>query len=260
MPLKPVLKYGVIAAEGIQEEDLPNELTTRVCDVRECKNYKGLSKCNRCRTAMYCSKECQKADWPHHKPYCTMVKNFPPEKDPQTGGEPPLQRHLRLWTARFNGSLVCAAIVALDLNNHPENIDDFGIVVTLHPRPHKEAGARFQFISAVVTPMAEMVVKFIMALGGAEHGKTLLKMHQQHRDELKARTNGMEDYATMIVIATNTGEHALPGGLATEIRFKPLGIHKNFVRSAQLNDQSLDWYSNLKIQVNRDIPNQALVG
>ncbi|KAJ6511186.1 hypothetical protein C8R45DRAFT_1207878 [Mycena sanguinolenta] len=262
--MQPTFKHGVIAAEGDSADIVPNAWTTRVCDLPDCKNYKNLSKCNRCKTARYCSKECQKADWPHHKAYCNMVKDFPPEKDPQTGGEPPLQRHLRLWTSRFNGSLVCATIVALDLHRHPDNIDNFGLVVTLHPRPHKEAGSRFKLISAVVTPMEEVMTKFILLLGsqsqGLEHGVNLMKLHKQHRDELKARTKGMEDYATMIVVATNTGDNALPGGLQTEIRFKPIGIHKKLVGSAQLTDPTLDWHSSLMRQVEKDTPNQRIVG
>jgi hypothetical protein len=157
------------------------------------------------------------ADWVRHKAYCKMVKDFPPATD-ESGGEPPLQRHLRLWTARFNGSLVCATIVALKLNKHPENIDNFGLVVTLHPRPHHEAGSRFQLISAVVTPMAEMMAVYMASLEAQAHAVDLLKLHKQHRDELKARTRGMEDYATVIVVAKNLGEHALPGGNSTETR------------------------------------------
>ncbi|KAJ7263145.1 hypothetical protein B0H12DRAFT_1103553 [Mycena haematopus] len=260
--MEPVFKYGVITPEG-QADVVPNTWTTRICDLRGCKNHENLSKCTRCKTARYCSKECQKADWPHHKSYCTMVQAFPPLTE-ETGGEPPLQRHLRLWTSRFNGSLVCATIVALDLNKHPENFDKFGLVVKLNPRPHKEAGSRFKLISAVVMPMAEVITKYIMILGsqsqGPEHGPNLMKLHKQHRDELKAKTGGMEDYATMIVVATNVGEHALPGGLQTEIRFKPIGIHMKLVRSAQLTDPTLDWYSSLQMQVDRDIPNQAIVG
>jgi hypothetical protein len=32
------------------------------------------------------------------------------------------------------------------------------------------------------------------------------------------------------------------------------------VRSAQLTDPTLDWYTSLEIQVDRDLPNQAIVG
>ncbi|KAJ7161972.1 hypothetical protein C8R43DRAFT_1123679 [Mycena crocata] len=158
MPLRPaaVFKYGVIAPEGSSPDQVPNKLATRTCDLRDCKNYKKLNKCARCRTAMYCSRECQKRDWADHKAMCKLATDFPPAADPETGGEPPLRRHLRLWTARFDGSLICATIVALNLHKRPSNIDTFGLVVSLHPRPHAEAGARFDFISAVVTPMAEI--------------------------------------------------------------------------------------------------------
>ncbi|KAJ6602811.1 hypothetical protein DFH09DRAFT_1125577 [Mycena vulgaris] len=258
-----VFKYGVIAGEGTGAEDrTPNQWTTRMCDLRDCKNHENLNKCARCKTAMYCSRECQRADWGHHKPACKLATDFPAPVDPETGGEPALQRHLRLWTARFNGSLVCATIVALELHKHPANIDAFGLVVTLTPRPHAEAGARFDLFSAKVRPMAEIEVLMGFQRTQARSGGTsphVMELHRQHRAALKARTGGVEDYATMVVIAQNRGPHALPGGLSTEIRFKPIGVHRQMVRSAQLTDPTLNWYSSLEIQVQRDIPNQAIV-
>jgi hypothetical protein len=45
----------------------------------------------------------------------------------------------------------------------------------------------------------------------------LADLHQQHRDEQRAKTGGMEDYAAVMVIANNDG--SLPGGpVSTEIR------------------------------------------
>ncbi|KAJ7741182.1 hypothetical protein DFH07DRAFT_1064039 [Mycena maculata] len=256
-------KAGVIAAEGTTADEFgSNKLTTRTCDLRDCKNYEKLNKCARCRTAMYCSRECQKADWAHHKAFCQLVRDFPPPTDPDTGGESPLQRHLRLWTARFNGSLVCATIVALQLNKRPQNIDEFGLVVTLQPRPHAEAGARFNLVSAVVAPMTE--IEAISRLGrqsrGPEHGPTTMQLHQQHRDAMKKRSGGQEDYAAVVVIAQNLGPHALSGGMSTVIRFKPIQVHRKMVRSAQLTDPTLAWYQSLEMQVERDIPNQEIVG
>ncbi|KAJ7113037.1 hypothetical protein C8R44DRAFT_797109 [Mycena epipterygia] len=255
-----VFKYGVIASE--EQQIVPNTVTTRMCDLRDCKNHENLNKCARCRTAMYCSRECQKADWANHKPYCKSVKDFPPPVDPETGGEPPLQRHLRLWTARFNSSLVCATIVALELHKHPENIDKVGLVVSLRPRPHAEAGSRFDLVSAVVTPMAriEDVMGYHRAQArSANPGPHVIELHRQHREALKKRTGGLEDYATVIVIAQNIGPHALPGGPSTEIRFKPIGVHKKMIQSPQLTDPTLAWYPTLEMQVKRDLPNQAIV-
>jgi hypothetical protein len=49
-------------------------------DARACANNCGktessfhLRLCGRCRTVSYCSRECQRADWPLHKPACVPV-------------------------------------------------------------------------------------------------------------------------------------------------------------------------------------------
>ncbi|KAJ6620497.1 hypothetical protein B0H10DRAFT_2021813 [Mycena sp. CBHHK59/15] len=260
-----VFKPGVITHEGgqISEDRAANTWTTRTCDFADCENYEKLNKCARCKTAMYCSKTCQKSDWPNHKVMCRLATQFPP---PAVGGdlEPALRRHIRLWTARFNGSLVCATIVALELNKHPENIDKVGLVITVYPRPHPEAGSRFNLVSAIVTPMGAM--ENIMALQDKQAtsqntGPTVIEVHKQQREALKKRSGGQEDFATVIVIAKNLGPHALPGiEYDTEIRFKPIGVHRKMVRSAQLTDPTLDWYSTLKFQIERDIPNRQMVG
>lgn len=39
-----------------------------------CSNL-GLLRCGRCRSAIYCSKECQKDDWKNHKPFCTSFND-----------------------------------------------------------------------------------------------------------------------------------------------------------------------------------------
>lgn len=41
------------------------------CAKDECKvTGNNVSKCGRCKRVVHCSKECQKADWPKHKPAC----------------------------------------------------------------------------------------------------------------------------------------------------------------------------------------------
>ncbi|KAK7018412.1 hypothetical protein R3P38DRAFT_2982630 [Favolaschia claudopus] len=258
MVLRLKTKYQIIAPVGAEKVD-PLSGTTQICDLAECENWQNLRKCMRCKSAMYCSSECQKTDWPHHKAYCTMVKNFPPNTDPDTGGEPALQRHMRLFSARFTGSLVCATIVALELNAHPENIDDFGIIVLLRPRPHKEAGARFKLHAASVVPMQDMTDIYLKHPGiDRAQIEEIFRLHRQHRDELKAKSGGTEDYATMLLIAQNDGDHAVPGGTEFEMRFKPIAIHRKLVESPALVDPTLDWYISLKIQINRNMPNQSL--
>jgi len=43
----------------------------RVCDSKE-----SLHACSSCKVALYCSKNCQKADWPQHKDMCNSRKEF----------------------------------------------------------------------------------------------------------------------------------------------------------------------------------------
>ncbi len=48
----------------------------QVCDkdVVECKWQEKFHKCSRCKSVHYCSKECQKGDWPKHKADCKELK------------------------------------------------------------------------------------------------------------------------------------------------------------------------------------------
>lgn len=49
---------------------------SRQCGNETCnKHYETLLKCSRCRLQIYCSVECQKADWPHHKKICRSKTN-----------------------------------------------------------------------------------------------------------------------------------------------------------------------------------------
>ncbi|KAJ7077006.1 hypothetical protein B0H15DRAFT_862808 [Mycena belliarum] len=253
------IERRVVAREGAEISDLPPQrLTTRMCDFHECQNYEKLNKCSRCRSAMYCSKNCQKADWAQHKAICQLSVDFPRPVDPETGREPPLNRHLRLWTARFEGSLLCAVIPALELNKHPENIDKFGLVVVLQPRPHPEPGARFALRSATVMPM-DGIVEIMGVERVKAQGASVMQLHRERRAALRESSAGDEDYATVVVIATNTGPHKLPGPSAAEIRFKPVNIYGEMVRSPQLIDPELDWHLDLSVQIDHDLPNQTIV-
>ena len=43
-----------------------------------------LSKCGKCKTAFYCSKQCQLADWPQHKMLCKSLKKVVESDHPLT--------------------------------------------------------------------------------------------------------------------------------------------------------------------------------
>ncbi len=46
---------------------------TSKCD--QCHKFvKNIPKCAKCKTALYCSVQCQKLDWPNHKNICSKIK------------------------------------------------------------------------------------------------------------------------------------------------------------------------------------------
>lgn len=53
-----------IQFDQVQIKDLPNE-----CSI--CKSFTK-TRCKRCKSIRYCSRECQKSDWKHHKPDCHL--------------------------------------------------------------------------------------------------------------------------------------------------------------------------------------------
>ncbi len=57
----------------------------RACAYLGCTNMRGsgeeklarkCKKCSRCQLARYCGGECQRADWPHHKVACSLLRQY----------------------------------------------------------------------------------------------------------------------------------------------------------------------------------------
>jgi hypothetical protein len=53
----------------------PRAMSTHPLEACKCGKTVGLKLCARCKTACYCSKECQKAAWPAHRSVCNMFQN-----------------------------------------------------------------------------------------------------------------------------------------------------------------------------------------
>ncbi|KAJ7250656.1 hypothetical protein C8J57DRAFT_1354490 [Mycena rebaudengoi] len=104
------------------EDDKPE----KVCQWTECPNTKSgykdskMPMCARCKLVRYCSKECQRGDWCHHKKYC----NTPPLLD------------IGAWMEEYNDLFRWTLIEALRLRSNPSNIlkYDLWIQVVKHGR------------------------------------------------------------------------------------------------------------------------------
>ncbi|KAF9049228.1 hypothetical protein BDZ89DRAFT_1154542 [Hymenopellis radicata] len=252
-----IIQNEIFTKEGSDPTTGPVELSFKFCSTSGCENYKNLSKCAKCRTAMYCSRECQKQDWPHHKAFCKLASAKAAVAPTFEDSEPPLRRNLRHFTARFNNTLVMATIAALELMHHPEHLDTQGLVVTLEPRPHANTGARFSLATARVHPLEDIAE--ILGMQG-EFGIRTMQMHLQERENLKQRTRGNEDFAAMLVIAENKGAHLLPGDHPLEVRFKPIHINWSLVRGKQFAKprSDIDWIATLCLQIEQDLPVMAM--
>lgn len=57
-------------------------INERDCDVlyehhcAHCKTFGATKSCSKCKIAFYCSKPCQRADWPEHRKNCQRVRYF----------------------------------------------------------------------------------------------------------------------------------------------------------------------------------------
>ncbi|KDR76179.1 hypothetical protein GALMADRAFT_247397 [Galerina marginata CBS 339.88] len=222
------------------------------CSTDGCSNHQRLSKCARCRSAYYCSADCQKKDWKHHKPACNISVTL--QQGERDTTEPPLRRHLRHWTARFDISLLCAAIVGMNIRDSFSNIDKYGMIVRLSPRPHPITGARFSLESCSIVSMLEFKIIFL----GYGMG-LILEQHEKERALSKAKSKGEEDFAACAVIANNVGKWKLDGEHNIEVRFKPLSMSRSRAKSPQLNDPTLAWLETLQIQIENDLPTRPAI-
>lgn len=57
----------------------------RGCCCKRCGSVEGLLACSKCHVFKYCGRDCQRADWPTHRPLCTMLADIKDEVWPGIG-------------------------------------------------------------------------------------------------------------------------------------------------------------------------------
>ncbi|KDQ60357.1 hypothetical protein JAAARDRAFT_603915 [Jaapia argillacea MUCL 33604] len=226
------------------------------CRALYCGRSKKLRKCARCKNAYYCSTECQRKHWSTHKPQCDISITTPSG----TGDEPEplLRRHCRYWIARFCDSISDAMMFAFNLTHDFSNISKYGLLITLHPRPHPIIGARFHIHSITLLTLSS----FAVLLGSVSPGtvEQMMKQHHIERQALQEQTNGEQDSAPVLIFAVNKGEHKIPSpdnSIYPRLKFRSIAVVKSECEASALPygwDPKLDWRENLQKVVDEDLP------
>ncbi|KAI0079845.1 hypothetical protein K474DRAFT_1769960 [Panus rudis PR-1116 ss-1] len=108
-----------------------------------------LRQCARCQMTRYCSKECQKQDWPSHKSFCQgylQMKNALTEHSSREE----LYDRFNGWVRVHNYLLTHVLVAWLNLPKYPKNHEKMCLVVTIGYRPEVK-----------ITPMCMEVIKAV---------------------------------------------------------------------------------------------------
>ncbi|KAK7050701.1 MYND-type domain-containing protein, partial [Favolaschia claudopus] len=119
-----------------------------------------LRRCAGCAVVRYCSKECQKAHWKEHKPYCQS--NIERAKQAEALG-PDYSEQLKAigkWCDDFSIPIGCASASALDLMHHPEHVDSYVLIIYVdYLGPTAKSPYTHDIIDAEVLPLATLRLK-----------------------------------------------------------------------------------------------------
>ncbi|KAJ6480520.1 hypothetical protein C8R47DRAFT_599957 [Mycena vitilis] len=217
----------------------------------DCFNFGNLKDCAKCKSASYCSKECQKLNWQKHKPSCNFIAE---QLSSVEGGELPLDRNLRHWSLRFDATLTSTCIRGLNLKFQWERIGQGGLLVILEPRAHVNVGSRWRIRQAGVFQNGD-ILDMLDKLGMADqYVEQVLPMHNEARQRVQKSSNGAEDFASVFIVGSNTGKDALEGSHLPVFRFKPIYLNHLMVASMPMAQYAGDWLQDFEDAVEADYP------
>ncbi|TCD61348.1 hypothetical protein EIP91_008575, partial [Steccherinum ochraceum] len=135
---------------------------------------KHLSLCAGCKAAKYCSRDCQKKDWPRHKATCqtnkTLVETLRAHSETPLGvldrlvlpdgiSMYELDQRLEKWVSFHSPTLMGATIHCINLPGNVTNARKKVMYVKLQPRERREhydaPGLYFEFVDAYAVDIEE---------------------------------------------------------------------------------------------------------
>ncbi|KAH9476689.1 SET domain and MYND-type zinc finger protein 6 [Psilocybe cubensis] len=141
-----------------------------------------LSKCASCQTTHYCSKSCQKADWPVHKTTCSKFRDIL-QADASAPEDARIQKALHLFANKHKSVLGTYGVIAMDFRfDVTRGLRDAVAVFLKYVPNEKRTDQAFKAIHAAVVPFE---------LFGVEREEYLREESRKLHDEVKGtRTIG----------------------------------------------------------------------
>jgi len=161
-----------------------------------------LKKCASCKTSMYCSRECQVADWPTHKKSCVQERDITLKLAKKLMANDYLMYMITLY-----------AVLHLDLLNNPTAANSTALYITLKTSPADPmASLQALFMNggeAPEEPANTRVMLQVSSIGAMSLGDATPAMRsslQETKKGLKDKLEGYSETNIPVVLMVFTGD------------------------------------------------------
>ncbi|CAL1708654.1 unnamed protein product [Somion occarium] len=183
-----------------------------------------LFRCKGCDVTLYCSKDCQKQDWPSHKEKCRFN-----QRSSQASCEKEDKELLTAFSAKHSYTLLKSAVSALSLSEDWRRCNDYALVVKVKKRAERARPEKALYAVAAEVFAIENLPR-----------KDDLLFAQRSNKELEIRTDSI---GSLLVILSAPELHV---GV-----IRPLGFTTDFI--AQWGGPGTPWKSELLKALNEGI-------
>ncbi|KAF9460515.1 hypothetical protein BDZ94DRAFT_1265768 [Collybia nuda] len=176
------------------------------------KSEKKLFHCGGCKSAQYCSPECQKQAWKDHKVWCkhnretnsTLASVIPSSGTSFVYSVGKLNaadsvNALRKWCHNYRNMITWASHNALELNEHPEHSNSHVFVVLLDSTPAANAGETNKPLKMFSVKNVSAIEKTVLAENRPDIGKMIAKADAEN-DKVPKKDRMKEELSIILVM------------------------------------------------------------